>query len=342
MLDTDPRQFSEPENFKYNHGSFSSVHINLNKSLKKLGYYSDYQLAKWVGITDGLNLGSFNAPNKKFIISPWEIFNTLTNFHIYSRESLNPDVVFGCSEAVSNLWRKAGYDCQTAYYGCDVEFWKPSKNKNEIFTFCITNSSNLRCAYDLIIPAFLLAFGTRKDVQLIIKDTNNIEKLILKIKEFQNLGMNLKYFSGRWPMQKIRDLYSESHVTINLQRGAGFGLTTLESMACNSVCLTADVAPANEIVDPTVAMMIEPLKPIGLNDYIFDSIEWGFLNCFGNFDYPEEPKIWDFDINTIASSMENLKENYSYYENINSRDHVVKYWNWDLHARKLVNLLNNS
>ena len=36
LIDPDPRQFSDTENYQFNHGSLSSVIINLNKELEKL------------------------------------------------------------------------------------------------------------------------------------------------------------------------------------------------------------------------------------------------------------------------------------------------------------------
>ena len=43
LLDNDPRQFSEPENYKYNHGSLASVMININNELKKINLSNAYR-----------------------------------------------------------------------------------------------------------------------------------------------------------------------------------------------------------------------------------------------------------------------------------------------------------
>ena len=69
LLDNDPRQFSEPENYKYNHGSLGSVMININNQLKKLNLYSEPDQAKWVGICDPLNMTFRYKDKKSFVIS---------------------------------------------------------------------------------------------------------------------------------------------------------------------------------------------------------------------------------------------------------------------------------
>ena len=56
LLDNDPRKYSEPEIYKYNHGSLGSVMININEELKKLNNYAEPDQAEWVGVCDPLNI----------------------------------------------------------------------------------------------------------------------------------------------------------------------------------------------------------------------------------------------------------------------------------------------
>src|SRR4051812_40028436 len=177
LLETDPRSKSEPENFRYNHGSFSVVHFGLNNALKKLGKYAEPDDAEYVGISDGLNVGFKYKDKKSFVINVWETANTLPFFfpHVALERR---QIIFGLSDQITNLWRKHGYPCATVYGGCDTDFWKPTVEKpSNDLVFCHVNSSNWRTPFDLLLPAFGFAFQGNQNVILKIKDTNESPKL---------------------------------------------------------------------------------------------------------------------------------------------------------------------
>ena len=120
LLDTDPRQFSEPDDYKYNHGSLSSVMININQELKKLNRYSEPDLAEWVGVCDGLNVG-FKYKNKRsFVITCWEMANTLPMYLINSAKRSNQKLI-GMSNQITNLWKKYGFDCVVSLMGQEID-----------------------------------------------------------------------------------------------------------------------------------------------------------------------------------------------------------------------------
>jgi glycosyltransferase involved in cell wall biosynthesis len=344
LLDNDPRQFSEPENYKYNHGSLASVMINLNNELKKINLYSDPDKADWVGICDPLNIGFKYKDKKSFIISCWETANTLSHFHLNSARQ-SQQKLFGMSNQITSLWKKYGFNCQTLHLGADTEFWKPTKEKDkEKFVFILPLANFTRSAIDLTLEAFSIAFKNNKDVILKLKDTSSSPRLLQKIEEFKKTGLNIEHYVGRWSMQELRDFYSSAHVCLTLQRAASFGLIITESMSCNTLNLTANIQPFNEIVNKEVSVMLDPIGLASIPqsaNYLVN--EWGLMNTYPNFDYPEEPLFYHFDKNQYADKMLECYNQWSEkYSKINYRKHIKDNFTWDKTTKSLVEFLKNN
>lgn len=343
LLDNDPRQFSEPENYKYNHGSLGSVMININNELKKLNEYSEPDQAEWVGICDPLNIAFKYKDKKSFVISCWETANTLSYFHLNSAQQ-SKQKLLGMSNQITNLWKKYGINCETLHLGADTEFWHPTKEKEKNkFTFILPLATFTRSAIDLTIEAFSIAFKNNKDVVLKLKDTGSSPKFLQKIEEFKKLGLNIEYHTGRWSMQELRDFYSSAHVCLTLQRAASFGLIITESMSCNTLNLTANIEPFNEIVNKDVSVMVDSigLAPINKNiDYLVN--EWGLMNTYPNFDYPEEPLFHHFDKYQYAEKMLECYSKWSEkYSKINYREYIENNFTWKKTTNNLIKLLKN-
>lgn len=341
LYDSDPRKHSEPEKYQFNHGSLSSAMININNCLQKSSNYAEPDDAEWVGIEDGLNVSFKYKDKKSFVISVWETANTLPYILLNQAKSTNQRL-FGTSRQISKLWERYGFECPTIYNGCDSDFWHPSKEKDtNRFVFLHASASFVRSGLDLTIQAFEEAFGDSKDVVLIIKDTQMSLTLKRKIEEYISKGVNIEFLSERLTLQEMRDLYSSAHCAVTLQRSASFGLITPESMACGTYCLTGDIEPSNEIVNSSVASLV-PLRsfiPI-YGDMKYFVQDWGLLNTFGTFPYPEEPYFADFDVETYASKMKEIKANWNNYSKINVRKHIVDNWGWEKPAKRLVELLS--
>lgn len=340
LLDTDPRQFSEPENYKYSHGSLSSVMININNELKKIDKYAEPDLAEWVGICDGLNVGFKYKDKKSFVITCWEMANTLPTYLINSAKNSNQKLI-GMSDQITNIWKKYGFKCETVRLGTNTNFWYQSeeKNKNQ-FIFILPLATFVRSGIDLTLRAFEIAFNGNKNVLLRIKDTGSNDIYLNKINEYKKRGLNIEYHSNRWSMQDLRNFYSSAHVCLSLQRGASFGLIITESMACNTLNITGNIEPFNEFLNENVSLLVKPkgLIPIkNIADHLVK--DWGFHNSYGPFNCPEEPMFYDFDVTEYASVMKKAYDNWDFFSKIHYRKYIIDNYTWDKTTTNLINKL---
>jgi hypothetical protein len=341
VLDLDPRQYNDPT-YPQNHGSFSEVAIQINKSLKKFGYYATPDEAEYVGICDGLNIG-FKYKNKKsFVISVWET-TSLPKFLIYTAQQSN-QLIFGLSNQITKLWKKYGFEnTQTVYGGTDINFWTPDPKikKNNKFTFLHVNSSNVRSGLDLSIQSFSQAFNSNNEVQLIIKDTNPQDrnsKLLEKINYYKNkFKVNIEYISERLPSTEIKKYYNQSHVTLNLLRATSFGMPLLDCSSCGNLCVTGDIEPTNELIKKEYGVMVPSIEYKKLKNLIPYLVnEWGLLNCYGPFEHAEEPYIADYNIEEYSKILLNIYKKWDIFKTIDTQSPIINNWSWDHSALSLI------
>lgn len=336
LHDNDPRRLNDPS-YPINHGPFSAIAINLNKELDKLGAFAPADEADWVGFNSGLDVGFRYKEKNTFVINVWETSNTLPLYLLHMGRHQR---IFGLSNQITDLWRKYGYKVDTVYPGCDTDFWYQTKPKNSKFTFLHINSSNVRSGIDLTLEAFTHAFRDNKNVQLIVKDTNDSPQLNKRIAQLIKGGADIVYVSKRMTLPEIRDLYSQSHVCLNLIRITSFGLPLLECSACNCLCVTGDVPPTNEIIKPNTGVLIKSIGEVEFSSIIPRlTQEWGLLNCFPNFEYPEPPRMFDFNVAEYVWQLKDIYEKWDFYSKIDTRTSIVKDWTWEKSAKRLMELL---
>lgn len=340
LYETDPRFYEDPT-FPINHGSFSVINYGLNSALKKLNQYSELDDAKFVGYSTSLNFNSRYKNSTPFYITVWETINTITNHHINNTKNQNK-IILGMSDQITNLYLKQGIPCKTLHCGCDTEFWYPTKEKNNVFTFLHINSSNIRSGLDLTLLAFKAAFQYNKNVQLIVKDTYNSPILASRINELINQGCNIVHISERMNTYQIRDLYSSSHIGLNLLRMTSWGFPLHEMSACGCYCLTGDFNPTNILLNESFATLLKPSKEIEIIDTL-DSLvnHWGLQNPYvlDIFGYPESPRYYDFDIDEYSSVLIDLYSNWDQYKNIDTINPIKNNWSWEKSANTLVKIL---
>lgn len=337
--DNDPRKITDAANYADNHGPFAEIAIKMNNEFNKLGYYSEEDEADYVGICDGLNVGFQYKDKKSFVINVWETANTLPYFLLQAAQGRR---LFGLSEQITNLWHKYGrIDVRTINGGCDTSFWNQTLPKSEKFTFLHVNSSNVRSGIDLTINAFYIAFNKNPNVRLIIKDTNNSSLLKIRIDNLVKEGCNIEYISKRMSSLEIRDLYSISHVCLNVIRSTSFGLPLLESSACNCLCVTGDTPPTNELIKDSYGVLLKPCGLVSLNEFS-DSLEkeLGLLNCYPKFQYPEEPLFYNFSWFKYAELIKKIFDEWDYYKTINTRQPIIDNWGWEKPAKRLIEFLS--
>ena len=333
FFDDDPRFHSDPS-YHLKMGSFGVVAHYMNKAFRDLGEYSSLQEADWIGKCGALDPQFKYKDKKSFYINVWETNNALPYYLLHHAQGQK---IFGLCDKTTNLWRKYGFDARTIYGGCDTEFWHQTKEKNkDQFIFCHVNHATVRSGLDVIIPAFSSKFKNNSNVKLVIKDSGGENlKLINFIKSFE--CSNIEYINEFWTTEQVRDLYSESHACINLLRSTSFGLPLLESSACNTLCICGDVTPTNELVNSSYAKLIPPKGEIAIYPFI-NEIEStaGLKNYYGNFEYPEAPYFWDFDVETVAENLLNVYDNWNSYNTIDTRKPIIDNWKWETAALKLI------
>lgn len=343
VFDDDERQITDAQNYAMNHGSFAEVSININRALQRINQYGNADEAEWVGMCASLNSG-FRYKNKRnFIIHVWEA----TSLPVFVWQmGKQQERIFGLSNQITKLWLRYGFlHTTTIYGGCDTEFWHQTQPKNnQQFQLCHVNSTNIRCGIDLTVQAFARAFAGNKDACLIIKDTNQQSDNSALLRQLQYhreyYNVDIRYHSQREPMTWVRDLYSSSHVTLNVLRATSFGMPLLECGACNSLCVTGDIEPTNELIRPSYGILLPPKSMVKLFEIIPKlQEEWGLLNCYGHFPHIEEPYIADYDIDVYVGLLQDLYKNWSHYSTIDTRTPITQYWSWDASAKKLVNQL---
>jgi hypothetical protein len=341
VLDLDPRQYSDPT-YLDNHGSFSEVAIQINNSLKKIGYYAEPDDAEYVGICDGLNIGFKYKDKKSFVISVWET-TSLPLFLAQQAKALN-QTIFGLSNQITKLWNKYGFsNVKTVYGGTDSEFWCPDPNieKLDKFTFLHINSSNVRSGLDLTIQSFALAFSGNNNVKLLIKDTNPQDKnskLLSKINFYKTkYNVDIEYISERFNVKQIRDLYRKTHVTLNVLRATSFGMPLLDCSSCGNLCVTGDIEPTNELINSNNGILVPFDNFTKLSEIIpYLCNEWGLLNCYGNFQHIEEPYIANFNTESYAKILLNIYENWGILSKLDIINPIKTNWSWDNSATSLV------
>lgn len=336
LFEEDPRFYSDPT-FKDNHGSFSIINYGINAGLRELEKYSDPDLAEYIGFSSSLNFNQQYKNKKSFYITVWETINKLTNYHIQNLKNKNK-IIFGMSDQITKLYLKEGIPCRTLHCGCDTNFWHQTLPKNEIFTFIHINSSNVRSGLDLTLQAFHLAFQNNKNVKLIIKDTNtDVDILKTRIQELKSKGSNIEYISQRSSRQEIRDLYSQSHVGLNVLRMTSWGFPLHEMSACNCLCVTGDFEPTNVLINDNYGILLKPLKEVNISEHLNSLVNyWGLLNCYGGFNYSEEPRFYDFNIEEYANLLRNIYSNWNFYGKIDSRTPIINRWKWKYTAENLI------
>lgn len=114
----------------------------------------------------------------------------------------------------------------------------------------------------------------------------------------------------------------------------------LDCSACESLCVTGDFEPTNELIQPDRGVLLKPSRLVSLNNIIPNLVnEWGLYNCYGHFPHFEEPCIYDFDVNEYASLLQTIYNQWDKYNKIDTRSPIISDWSWDRSALTLKNQL---
>lgn len=336
--DTDPRFNTDP-NYLKTMGSFGVVAHGFNSGLKEIGAYAEAKDCDWFGICDGLNLG-FDYLNKKtFSLHVWDCINSLPTALINIQKRTNQKIV-GLSPQVSSLWNKYGVDAKYAMPGCDTNFWHQTKPKNENITFLFNSFGNVRSGLDLALQAFFQAFEGRREVKLIVKNINSSPKLKETIRLFSQY-LNIEFIDDRITNEQMRDLYSESHFTLNVMRHSSWGLNIHEAAACGCIPIVGDFHPSSDMISKESAIFLQPSGEVEIPEIIPHLVNnFGLHNAYGHLSYDEVPRIYDYSVDGYALILRNValmtKDSFKL---VDPRKEVVQNWTWAKAAENLIKAL---
>ncbi|MEK6884292.1 MAG: glycosyltransferase [Nanoarchaeota archaeon] len=345
VLDNDERLYSDPT-YEFNKGSFGTVSENLNKELKKLNCWANEKEADWIIHPTSLNY-EFGFRNKKrAVISSWESTELpypLVQFGLNNKNNPNFKIL-SINTQTSNLWNKYGIISPVVDLATDYEFFQPQINikKNEKFTILSVTCLNFRSGINFLLSAFRYFAENKKDkVRLIIKNTDERAVLIPRFcDDLISMGFNVQYILERCSLQKIRELYSKSHLLCyNVLHGGGF--PTLEAAAMELPCLISDFCQPN--LYPHSEAVKCQLKPISeVRSYLCNN--WGLAYTFPeNWVNEATSSIYWLDEKDFVEKLEKIYQNYTFYENQakENRQKEIEKWNWTRSAQQLIKALEN-
>lgn len=338
-LDTDPRQYTDP-NYLTNYGSFSIVSRSLNEGLKEIGYYSDIKNAKFVGISDGLNLGFRSGKAAPFIIHVFDCINTLPIELLNAQKSTGIKII-GLSKQVSGLWQKFGVKAEYVQIGTDTNFYHQISPKNEKFTILCDSHANVRAGVEMAVQAYDMVFCHNNDVQLIIKNTLESKKLEDKIREYQFRGNNIQYINKRISFEEMRQFYSQSHILLAVFHHSSWGLSIHQAAACNCLPIVGDFCPSNTMF---VNVLLKPNKIINISEKLDELVgEWGLHNAYPmHFNYLEPMQYYDYSIYEYADLLSEVYFNWKIkYSKIDTKLRIANEWTNKRAAEQLVSYLSS-
>ncbi|MGV3524141.1 MAG: glycosyltransferase family 4 protein [Candidatus Sericytochromatia bacterium] len=151
----------------------------------------------------------------------------------------------------------------------DTEVYSPSGPVKELptdksFRLLYVGGSLPRKGIDLLLSAYLEAFGPEDDVCLVIKDhgshgqyaASSLYAEICARTGRADQAEVLIYNDDFWSEADLSALYRACQVYVHPYRGEGFGLPILEAMACGLPCVIPAGGPAPEFCPPSASWQI--------------------------------------------------------------------------------------
>lgn len=358
LFEDDARAKTDPT-FPVNCGSFSKIHLNLNKELKKLGFYSEEGIAEWHGFSTGLGLDFGNTKWNRFAISVWEtsvLPDRFINFRaFYCREGDFKYRFFGLSKQVSDLWKSYGFtNTPIINIGVDADFWNPNLDKGvglppvlenafktDKFKILSVTALNFRSG----INSLLEAFGKldKNKYRLIIKNTEDrAYKIPHIIEDMRGNGYDIHYCCERLNDHQIKRCYNLSNLLCYNVLNTSGSLPLLEAAACGLPSLAGDFCPTNiypstdvvRVMSSTIAECKQELTEMWGLPYTFPE---GFID-------ESKALLYKLDIDDFCDKIENVCKDYPFYksEAINEIPEVKYLWSWEKSARDLIRELGYS
>jgi L-malate glycosyltransferase len=160
---------------------------------------------------------------------------------------------------------------------------------------------------DVLIRSFATLYQRHPNLRLLIAGEGSEEKALKELADKLKVSHAIK-FTGRIPFSEISNYYNMIDVLVNISEYESFGVSVVEAMACSK---------------PVVVTNVGGLKDLVNNDTLGLKVE--IRN--------EEQ--------TVAAIESLILDKAKYSEiAVNSRDHVMKNYDWDKNIEQMIQLYN--
>ncbi len=173
------------------------------------------------------------------VMQPWE-FGSLPAYWLRSLENVRE--IWAYTHFVRDTYVRSGVPPDRVHViplGIDPEIFSPEGPKLPLktekkFRFLYVGGMIMRKGFDLLIKAYLQEFKPDEDVCLVIRDFYYQSEWKAQIESLtgRNDLPEVILFSDSLLPEQLPSLFRACHVSVQPYRGEGFGLPTLEAMAC--------------------------------------------------------------------------------------------------------------
>jgi len=179
-------------------------------------------------------------------------------------------------------------------------FHNNDRQKLNKFTFTYVGNHQFRKGLDIMLQAWVKAFSSGDNCQLIIKDNpnvygqNNILNDILKI-QYRTKCAKIRYIDDDLSDDQIGNLYRSTDVIVHPYRGEGFGMHIQEAMACGAYPLVSSNGPTDDFVTDQCGDKITVIRKfLDLTQPdVFATKPGDSLTLMGQHAWIDEPDIKD-------------------------------------------------
>lgn len=337
--DDDERLISD-SGYLQNMGSFGQIIHGISAELKKRGMLGTPENADWVGFTTSTKLDFGFRNKKRFVIQAWE-FEAMPHF-IQQAKYLDLKLI-SLSPKSQAEYKKLGYETKVVDIGTNPNFFKPLKGiqKSPVFQVLSVTSANFRSGLNHTLLAFEQFAKDKKDkVKLVIKNTDErAVRLPYFCREYRENGYNVDYICERLNIDKIRELYAESHILCYNPIVTDGGIPQIEAAAMELPCITTDFIPSNiyphsEVVKTSQKSILE------VRDYLCNKFMLPYTVPENWLNESVSMVNW-LDETDFAVKLQKIYDNYQFYleKAKENRKIVRKRWSWSNSTDQLLEIL---
>jgi len=247
------------------------------------------------------------------------------------------DIVVAMSQYGERLLNESGYSCVYIPHGVNPHIYKPDeKRKKEFrekykidenkFIYLFVNRNQHRKNIPDLVDAYKKVAADKEDTYLYLhcSMTDDIGwniPVLLRQKKIINkcaYTINLNPELGA-SIDKLIDIYNMADVLVSTTTGEGFGLTTLEAMACGLPTIITDYTTSEELLGDDCGIRVPVDRYIRLPDKIR-----GVYAGYPNVDkFADAMNTYYYDRDLVKTHGKNAREASLMYD----WDDIVPIWN---------------